>query len=130
MRENPRVRRRASNGGERRRAVRSGARARTPDHTMAHGGKSADATVSWALGAHPRCEAVPRKFTSIAKALGWMYVTERTTLLHHHVYRTLARVIPGEVAFASSYLKSYEGTASVMWRAFAADVDRACTTPE
>ncbi len=76
----------------------------------------------------PPCPSVPTQFHSLARALGWMYVGERWTLQFYNVYRQLARALPGEVAFASSYLKCYEGNAGVMWRAFVAAVDASCTS--
>jgi heme oxygenase len=72
------------------------------------------------------CPAVPASFASVPSALGWMYVAERWTLHFHNAYRQLARALPGEMAFASSYLKCYEGNAPVMWRAFVIAVDASC----
>jgi len=74
----------------------------------------------------PACAAVPASFGSIPTALGWMYVAERWTLQFHNAYRRLATSLPGEMAFASSYLKCYEGNAGVMWRAFVIAVDASC----
>ncbi|MDB4954965.1 MAG: bacteriophytochrome heme oxygenase BphO [Myxococcales bacterium] len=74
----------------------------------------------------PLCRGIPHAFRAPAPALGWMYVIERSTLLHTAVYRQLARSLPGEIAFASSYLKCYEGTVSSMWRGFGEALDVAC----
>jgi heme oxygenase len=76
------------------------------------------------------CADVPATFANVGTALGWMYVAERSTLQFHNAYRQLARALPGEIAFASSYLKCYEGTAGVMWRAFVAAVDATCRAPD
>jgi heme oxygenase len=75
------------------------------------------------------CPLVPPAFASVPIALGWLYVAERSTLQFHNAYRQLARALPGQLAFASGYLKCYEGTAGVMWRAYAAAVDAICKTP-
>ena len=77
-------------------------------------------------GKLPPCPSVPAAFGSVPTALGWMYVAERWTLHFHNAYRQLARALPGELAFASSYLKCYEGNAGVMWRAFVIAVDATC----
>jgi len=64
----------------------------------------------------PQC-AVPL-FNDPEEALGWAYFVERSTLAHHALFRHFAAAIPGEVAFASTYLKCYFGSAGEMWRAF------------
>jgi heme oxygenase len=66
--------------------------------------------------------AVPL-FDRIEQALGWAYVIERSTLAHHELFRRLASLVPGQVAFASSYLKCYAGTAGDMWRSFGDTLD-------
>lgn len=43
------------------------------------------------------------------QALGWAYLLERSTLQHAALFRHIASTIPGEVAFASSYLKCRVG---------------------
>ncbi len=83
-----------------------------------------------AITGAPRCAAVPERFARVPVALGWLFVVERATLQHGSAFRQLARVLPGEVAFASSVLKCYDGNVGVMWRAFAALVDEACREPE
>lgn len=70
----------------------------------------------------PQC-TVP-VFSSPEEALGWAYPIERSTLGHTNVYRHLARVIPGDVAFTSSYLKCYFGMIGESWKLFADAVDR------
>jgi heme oxygenase len=74
-----------------------------------------------------QCMSVPW-FDSIPTALGWMFFSERSTLAHPHLYRHLAQAIPGDVAFASSYLKCYFGNAGEMWRTFGDDLEVAVKT--
>lgn len=69
----------------------------------------------------PQC-SVPL-FETAAEALGWAYVLERSTLAHHTIFVHFAATLPGEVAFASSYLKCYVGSTGEMWRAFAESLD-------
>ena len=70
----------------------------------------------------PRC-ALPA-FAGPAEGLGWAFVIERATLGHTNLFRHLAAVLPGEVAFSSSYLKCYLGTLGEMWRDFGRALDR------
>jgi heme oxygenase len=69
----------------------------------------------------PQC-AVPW-FRTPEEALGWAYPIERSTLWHGDLFRHLATVIPGEVAFTSSYLKCYFGLAGEAWNSFGAALD-------
>jgi heme oxygenase len=55
-------------------------------------------------------------FDTPEEAFGWAYLIERSTLRHGELFRHLASTIPGEVAFASSYLKCYLGMVGEMWR--------------
>ena len=73
------------------------------------------------INATPHC-AVPL-FEHVEQALGWAYVVERMTLAHHELFRRLASLVPGQVAFASSYLKCYAGTVGEMWRGFGDALD-------
>ena len=73
------------------------------------------------INAAAQC-AVPL-FEQVEQALGWAYVLERSTLAHHELFRRLASILPGQVAFASSYLKCYAGTAGEMWRSFGDALD-------
>jgi len=75
------------------------------------------------------CPLVPAAFASVPIALGWLYVAERSTLHFHNAYRQLARTLPSQITFASAFLKCYEGTAGVMWRAYVAAVDAICKSP-
>ena len=73
------------------------------------------------IDALPQC-SVPL-FNTVPEALGWAYFIERSTLSHGAAFRAVASQIPGEVAFASSYLKSYFGAVGEMWRAFSQTLD-------
>ena len=64
-----------------------------------------------------RCRTIP-KFEDVHQALGWTYVVERSTLGHPTVFRHLATIMPGDIAFASAYLKCYAGVVGEMWRDF------------
>jgi heme oxygenase len=63
-------------------------------------------------------------------ALGWMLALERPTLSHDVIFRRLAGVIPGAIAFAASFLKCYLGEAGLRWRELGGVVDEAMSTPE
>lgn len=69
----------------------------------------------------PRC-TVP-VLTSPDEALGWAFVIERSTLGHTKLFHHLATVMPGEVAFTSTYLKCYFGAVGEMWRSFGHALD-------
>jgi heme oxygenase len=76
----------------------------------------------------PQC-AIPW-FKTPEEALGWAYPIERSTLRHGDLFRHLARAIPGEVAFASSYLKCYLGAAGETWRSFGGALDAFAGDPQ
>ncbi len=61
-------------------------------------------------------------FRSIPEALGWLYVLERSTLLHDGVRRHLQRHLA--VDNACGYLAAYEGHVSDRWAAFGRVLDR------
>jgi heme oxygenase len=77
----------------------------------------------------PQCMSVPF-FDDLRDAVGWSYVIERSTLDHPNLYRQLAGVIPGDVAFAASYLKCYSGSVGEMWRAFGESIEAAAGSPQ
>jgi heme oxygenase len=81
------------------------------------------------LRALPQCMSIPW-FDNVFDALGWAYVIERATLNHPNVFRRLALALPGEVAFASSFLKCYFGAVGEMWRSFCEDISNAAREPE
>lgn len=71
---------------------------------------------------HLRQATVP-VFESVEDALGWSYLIERSTLGHHNLFRHLGALLPGDVAFTSSYLKCYFGSVGEMWRGFGRALD-------
>ena len=76
----------------------------------------------------PQCE-VPA-IANAEAVLGWAYVLERATLGYSNLFRHLASVLPGEAAFASSYLKCYFGAVGEAWRSFLEALDSAGTRGE
>lgn len=70
----------------------------------------------------PQC-TVPL-FDSAEEALGWAYLIERSALGHTNLFRHLALVIPGDVAFTSTYLKCYFGAVGEMWCTFGNALDK------
>lgn len=57
------------------------------------------------------------------EALGWAYPIERAALRHTQLFHHLAAVIPGAVAFTSSYLKCYFGAVGEAWKSFGRALD-------
>jgi heme oxygenase len=62
-------------------------------------------------------------FKTPEEALGWAYPIEWSTLHHAELFRHLASILPGEVAFASSYLKCYFGTVGESWKELGCALD-------
>lgn len=83
-----------------------------------------------AITTSPTCMAVPSTFTRVSVALGWQYAIERSIVQYSNAFRQLARALPGEIAFASSYLKCYDTNIGVLWRSFVMALDGACQRPE
>ncbi|MBA2544546.1 MAG: biliverdin-producing heme oxygenase [Deltaproteobacteria bacterium] len=81
------------------------------------------------VDALPQCPSVPF-FDDLRDAVGWSFVIERSTLDHPNLYRQLAGAIPGDVAFAASYLKCYSGSVGEMWRSFGQSIEAAAESPE
>lgn len=78
------------------------------------------------LARMPQCrEILP--FRDVADALGWMYVIERSTLLHEAVRLHIASRLPGITAW--SYLNAYRGIASERWQGFGEALDSYAITP-
>lgn len=77
----------------------------------------------------PQCLAIPQ-FRGVAEALGWMYVTERTTLAHSVLRRHLLTRLPREMRSAANYLSSYTGVVGARWRQFGAILDDVCAMAE
>lgn len=63
------------------------------------------------------------------EALGWAYPIERAALRHTQIFHHLASVIPGDVAFTSSYLKCYFGGVGEAWKSFGRALDAAGDRP-
>lgn len=74
-----------------------------------------------AIDSLPQC-SIPL-FRTAPEALGWAYFLERSTRSNNATYRVLATEIPGEIAFASSYIKCYFGAVGEMWTAFELALD-------
>ena len=68
-------------------------------------------------------------FRSPIEALGWIYVVERSTLLHDPVRRHIAGRLP-EVGVASAYLSAYGGVAGARWSELGHILDRAAPTDD
>lgn len=75
----------------------------------------------------PQCTITP--FVSLAEALGWLYVIERSTLLHHGVRRHLVTRLP-EVAAACAYLSQYDGRVNEHWSTLGTMLDRIGATDD
>lgn len=67
-------------------------------------------------------------FSTPEEALGWAYPIERSTLGHTNIYRHLATVIPGDVAFTSTYLKCYFGMIGESWKLFGDAIEKVAPT--
>ncbi len=76
----------------------------------------------------PQCMWIPW-FDNPFSALGWAYIIERMTLDHPNLFRHIATTLPGEAAFAASFLKAYAGTTHEMWQSFASGIELASAEP-
>lgn len=81
-------------------------------------------------GAHeltrlPRC-AIPQ-FRDEVVAFGWLYVVERSTLMHDTLRSHLMSRLPHIATAATSYLSCYAGEVGGSWARFMAALDRVCT---
>ena len=74
----------------------------------------------------PQCSPMA-PFGSPLEALGWLYVSERTTLQHDAVVKNVVRRLP-EIAKASVYLAVYDGVVGLRWQELGAALDRFVTT--
>lgn len=63
-------------------------------------------------------------------ALGWAYPLERAALAHSQLFHHLAAIIPGDVAFTSSYLKCYFGAVGDAWKSFGRALDAFADRPQ
>ena len=62
-------------------------------------------------------------FGSPLEALGWLYVSERTTLQHDAVRKNVVGRIP-EIAKATAYLSVYDGVVGLRWQELGSAFDR------
>ncbi|MBA3394338.1 MAG: biliverdin-producing heme oxygenase [Deltaproteobacteria bacterium] len=69
-------------------------------------------------------------FGSVAEALGWLYVVERTTLQHENLCHRVATEAPVAYELASSYLNAYDGTVRLRWRELGAHLDQVASSEE
>ncbi len=76
----------------------------------------------------PQCHSIVT-FKDVPDALGWMYLVERSTLLHDGIRRRLVATIP-HVEGACTYLDAYHGNAADHWHAFGRVLERAGAKPE
>lgn len=74
------------------------------------------------LAAVPQCVSIT-PFKEIAEALGWLYVVERSTLLHEQIRRHLVKRLP-DAGRACAYLSMFHGPHSGHWRRFEQTLDR------
>jgi len=81
-----------------------------------------------AVAAMPLCLAIPQ-FRSVAEAMGWLYVVERTTLAHNVIRRHLTTRFPLEMEAASAYLSSYDGVVGKRWHEFGEALDEVARHP-
>jgi heme oxygenase len=80
------------------------------------------------LGTLPQCSPVV-SFATPIEALGWMYVTERSTLFHDLVRDYVNERIP-DAFDACSYLAAYSGIAPMRWAQLGEVLDRVVNTDE
>lgn len=76
----------------------------------------------------PQCEEIS-PFQHAAEAFGWMYVTERATLLHTSVRRNLLQRLP-EARLSTSYLAAAGSVAGARWQQLGIVLDQFATTDE
>lgn len=70
----------------------------------------------------PQC--VPMApFGGVLEALGWLYVSERGTLLHDRIRTRVLEAMP-DLVHATSYLSAYEGMVRARWQELGSVIDR------
>jgi heme oxygenase len=74
------------------------------------------------ISALPQCLLAP--FSDSIEALGWMYVSERATLIHDRVRRHLATRMPDSDRICE-YLDAYYGVANARWNGLGHAIDDA-----
>lgn len=75
----------------------------------------------------PHCTRITT-FRSVAEALGWVYVVERSTLLFDGIRRHL--LSHAQWATPCAYLSAYDGRAGENWAAFGRKLDRIGAKPD
>lgn len=80
-----------------------------------------------AMASLPQCFSIT-PFTDVSEALGWLYVVERTTLLHDRIRRHLHQHLP-DFGYASHYLRMFDHVPD-HWQRFGKTLDRAANRPE
>jgi heme oxygenase len=76
----------------------------------------------------PQCCSITT-YRGVPEALGWLYVIERATLLHHGIRRHLLSRMP-DLVHACAYLSSGGDRAADQWAHFGRLLDRAGAAPE
>jgi heme oxygenase len=71
----------------------------------------------------PRCASIT-PFSSVAEALGWLYVLERNALMHGMIERQLGLQLPWEIGIAGAYLAAPEPAPGARWRELGVAMDR------
>lgn len=72
-------------------------------------------------------QAMIAPFASVAEALGWLYVHQRSTLLHESVRTELLERMP-ELSFATTYLRRNAGRIGLLWEELGEAMDRVART--
>lgn len=75
----------------------------------------------------PQCMWIPW-FEDACTALGWAYIFEKNTLSHPNLFRHLATILPGEAAFAATFLKVYASATGEMWTSFGEGLELASSS--
>lgn len=69
-------------------------------------------------------QAMIAPFASVAEAYGWLFVHQRSTLLHEGALAQLLEALP-ELAFATSYLRRNAGRVGMLWHELGQAIDTA-----
>lgn len=76
----------------------------------------------------PICPSIT-VFNSVAEALGWLYVVERTTLLADGLVGHVHHMLP-QVANATTYLEAFATRSGEQWQQFGREIDQALADPD
>jgi heme oxygenase (biliverdin-IX-beta and delta-forming) len=80
-----------------------------------------------AIAALPQAMIAP--FANVSEAFGWLYVHQRSTLLHDGVRTQLLERFP-ELACATGYLRRNDGRVGILWDELGSAVDKVARTPQ